>query len=83
MTFYMQKAKHHLHCDIIMFCTNKFLATIQWFNSGTEGEIVMDHQTSLNTHVNMLCMLSIAHETIVMTLMHIDIFKLYYKGKVL
>ena len=40
MTFYIQKVKGHLHCDIIMFCKNTFQAIIQRHNSGTEGEIV-------------------------------------------
>ena len=43
MTFYIQKVKGQLHCDIIMFCKKKqatFLVIIQRHNSGTEGEIV-------------------------------------------
>ena len=38
MTFYIQKVKGELQCDIIMFCKNTFLAVIQHHYSGREEE---------------------------------------------
>jgi len=51
MTFYIQKVKGQLHCDIIMFCKNTFLAIIQHHNSETEGEIVTIFHIWLDTEL--------------------------------
>ncbi len=40
MTFYIQKVKGRVHCDVTMFCKNTFLAVIQPHNEGKEEEIV-------------------------------------------
>ncbi len=38
VTFSIQNVKGHCHCDIIIFCTNTFLAIIQCYNSGGDGD---------------------------------------------
>ena len=40
MTFDIQQVKGQLHCDVIMFSKNTFLAIVQHHNSGTEGDVV-------------------------------------------
>ena len=49
MTFYIQKVKSPLHCDIIMLCKITFLSIIHGHNSGTEGEIATIFHTKLVT----------------------------------
>ena len=37
---YIQKVKGQLHCDIIVFCKQSFLASVQRHTSGTGGDIL-------------------------------------------
>lgn len=49
MTFYIQEVERQLQCDFIMFCSNTFLAIIQYHISGTEKKIVTIFHTELVT----------------------------------
>ena len=51
MTFYIQKVKGQLNCDIIMFCKNTFLTIIQRHNARIEGEIVSIFHIWLDTEL--------------------------------
>lgn len=40
MTFYIQRVEGELHCDVVMFSKNTFVAVIQHHHSGTDGETI-------------------------------------------